>query len=98
MIMNKKEKCNMGEWLNSNTKIGLNLGQLMSVIGVLITVMVMWGNFQVKIANIEQKQLELEQRINNTDNLLETLRKENREEHTKVSDKIDDVIFLLTKK
>lgn len=94
----KKRLEDMTKFLSAESKIGLTVGQLFSVIGVLIMIMVMWGNFQVKISSIELKQIELEARINNTENVIEVIRKENREEHQDLGKKVDQVILLLSNK
>jgi hypothetical protein len=78
--------------LSKDTKIGLTIGQLFSVILIFITMMVSYANFSVRINSIEIKQqqfevkmVELEDNIDNnrTERMyqLEQLRQENREEH-----------------
>ena len=94
----KKRLENMTQWLNNNTKIGMTISQLLSLIITVAMVVSFWANFTIKIASIEQKNVELEARINNTENTLETVRKENREDHEKVTEKIDKVLLLLTSK
>ncbi len=96
--MKKKGLENMTQWLSNETKIGMTISQLLSLIVTVAMVVGFWANFTIKIAAIEQKNVELEARINNTENVLETVRKENRDDHQKVNEKIDKVLLLLTTK
>ena len=85
----------MTELLNSKTKIGLNFSELISIIFTVAMVVGIYFALSVRITELEKITSELEKgRIQNAINI-ETMRKENREEHSKMMDKLDVVIINL---
>ena len=84
--------------LNKETIIGLTFGQLIAIVSLFITIGVSWTNTQVEIAKIRQDVISLEKgRIVNASNI-EIMRTENRQEHLKMMDKMDLVIYKLNGK
>jgi len=85
--------------LAKESKIGLTFGQILSLFLLVGGMVTAYVNLNVKIANIEGRiqanevrteQLEIG-RIQNAKNI-ETIRTENREDHTILSEKLDDVL------
>ena len=84
--------------LTKETMIGLTFGQIIAIISLFITIGVSWTNTQVEIAKIKQDVTSLEKgRIVNASNI-EIMRTENRQEHLKMMDKMDLVIYKLNGK
>jgi len=75
------------------TKLGLTFGQLLSVIGLFGGMITVWVSVNVRIAATEIRIEQLEKgRIQNAVNI-ETFRKENREDFTRVLDKLDAIML-----
>ena len=99
----------MTKYLNSNTKIGLTVGQLLSVIVILVSMFGAYGSFAVRIANIESKQINTELKIielqqnlvKHEDKNIADFKdyyKENKADHQLVNDKLDKMMEILLKK
>ena len=81
--------------LKQQTQIGLTFGQIISIIGLVGAMMLVWSDLNVKIANNEVKIEQLEKgRVQNAINI-ETTRIENRDDHKEMIRKLD---LLLTNK
>ena len=81
--------------LNAQTKIGLTFGQIITIIIVVLSFSMSYANLTVRISALEQKtaQLDREQAVNSAN--IETVRTENREDHTKMMEKLDVLILEL---
>jgi len=81
--------------LNAQTKIGLTFGQIITIIIVVFSFSMSYANLTVRISDLEQKtaQLDRAQAVNSAN--IETVRTENREDHTKMMDKLDVLILKL---
>lgn len=87
--------------LTKQTKFGLTFGQIMSLLiffGGLVTA---YTDLNVKIASVQAKTdakieyLELGRQTNATN--IETMRKENRQDHSKLNDKLDILLINIKK-
>lgn len=78
--------------LNAQTKVGLTFGQIFAIIAVVASFIMGYANLQIRMSSYEQKQIELQARMTNNETQTELVRKENREEHRTMIDKIDKVL------
>lgn len=83
--------------LNAQTKIGLSFGQILSLITITGVFVMGYANLDMRINQMELKAKETEKMImlNNTD--IEKVRVENRQDHTALGVKIDQILLLQTK-
>jgi hypothetical protein len=95
----KKKIREMGEkvskMLTANTIIGLNFGQLVSIVVVVATMVGFYYNIKTDIVKINQKYQELEMRMTKNENNMEVIRTENRDDHKEISEKMDKILFEL---
>ena len=73
--------------LNSQTKIGLTFGQIISLIGVLATVGYSWMTINIRVSNLEVKNNQSEMNI-------KKLYDENRQDHSALFVKMDEIYKL----
>ena len=79
--------------LHKETKFGLTFGQMLSVLTIIGGIMISWVAINVRIAQAEIRIDELEKgRITNSQNI-EQMRRENRDDHLQLMDKIDQLIY-----
>jgi hypothetical protein len=94
--------------LNTSTKIGLTIGQVIAVIAIIISSLIAYGNFAVRISSIESRNIEIQKEIiqlkaeidfnrNERMGQINDLRDENRAEHATISYKIDEIMKYLMK-
>lgn len=84
--------------LTAQTKIGLTFGQIITIVVIVFSFAMSYANLTVRINNIEQKAIELEKgRIVNAANI-ETVRSENRDDHAKMIEKMDLILFKISNK
>lgn len=77
--------------LQRETRLGLTFGQILSILTVLGSVLLAWVSINVRIAQAEVRIEELEKgRVTNSQNI-ERIRLENREDHQRIIDKLDDL-------
>ena len=77
--------------LQRETRLGLTFGQIISILTILGSVLLAWVSINVRIAQAEVRIEELEKgRVINSQNI-EKIRVENREDHQRILDKLDDV-------
>lgn len=77
--------------LQRETRLGLTFGQIISILTILGSVLLAWVSINVRIAQAEVRIEELEKgRVTNSQNI-EKIRVENREDHQRILDKLDDV-------
>lgn len=57
-------ECEEKTYLGSQTKIGLTFGQIITVIMIVSGFAIAWGNMQLKIASLEQKQNDIVVNLN----------------------------------
>jgi len=95
--------------LTTQTKIGLSIGQILSVIIILVAMFAAYGNFAVRLATIEQNNLQLRKDLitlgektesyrNERNDQIQQLRTENTIEHDKLMGKTDKIYDYLLKK
>lgn len=77
--------------LNDKTKIGMTFGQLISIVGVVVTLSIAWMNVNVRIANIEVEIAQLKKTRVEDLNSQNVFRAENREDHAALTAKIDAI-------
>lgn len=83
--------------LTAQTKIGLTVSQAISFIGVIAVVIGFYYSLSIRLTELEAKTYELEKgRLQNAMNI-ETMRTENRQEHSKMLDKMDMILVNLKK-
>lgn len=86
-----------------NEKIGMTYEQKLSTLTLLGVIIATWVNFNIKVEGHEGRIKTLEEgKITNSQNIekvrtemnvfIETVRKENREDHQKINDKLDEII------
>lgn len=97
MILIKKMGEKVTKFLSAETKIGLTFGQFIGVIVMICTLMGFYYDVKSDITMIQQKYLEMEIRVNKSEQNIEIIRQENRDDHQKLSEKIDKVLFVLQK-
>ena len=78
--------------LQWESKLVLTLGQLLSIITVLGSLVVAYVSINVRITQTEVKITELERGRDTNAKNIEQIRVENREDHQKISDKLDRLI------
>ena len=84
--------------LSKETKIGLTFGQIISVITIIGGILISWVSINVRIAQAEVRIEELEKgRLTNALNI-EKIRLENREDHQRIIDKLDDMMKNINQK
>jgi hypothetical protein len=83
--------------LNSTTKIGLTFGQILSLITVVSFFVMGYRDLDLRINLMEKKAIETDKmiQINNVD--IEKVRVENRQDHTALGLKIDQIIYFQKK-
>lgn len=78
--------------LNNSTRAGLTFGQILSLVGIIGSIFMVWLSLNVRLAQAEIRIEQLEKgRQENAQNI-ETIRKENREDHGKIVEKLDELI------
>ena len=83
--------------LTEQTKIGMTIGKLIGFVGIFATVFTIWMNVNVKLTEMEIRIQELEKgRLQNANNI-ETIRRENREDHATIMQKLDVLIIDINK-
>lgn len=86
-----------------NERIGLTFGQIMSILTLLGVMIAAWVNFNLKVEGHDGRIKTLEEgRQTNSQNIekvrsemtiiIEKVRTENREDHQKINDKLDELI------
>lgn len=92
-----KPLLNIFSMLQKETKIGLNVGQLISALTLLGGLIAAWISINVRVANAEIRTEQLEKgRLQNVQTI-ETNRIENREDHKEILRKLDIIIFDIAK-
>lgn len=77
--------------LQRETRLGLTFGQIISILTILGSVLLAWVSINVRIATAEVRIEELEKgRVTNSLNI-EKIRVENREDHQRILDKLDNL-------
>ena len=78
--------------LQRDTKIGLTFGQILGLITVMGSIIISWVSINVKIAQAEIRidQLEIGRQTNARN--IEVIRLENREDHNRILEKLDELI------
>jgi hypothetical protein len=71
---------------------GLNFGEIIALLAVLGSIITSYTTLNVKIASIEARTKNLEIARTESSQQIETIRKENREDHNSTIQKLDDVI------
>jgi hypothetical protein len=71
---------------------GLNFGEIIALLAVLGSIITSYTTLNVKIASIEARTKNLEIARTESSQQIETIRKENREDHNSIIQKLDDVI------
>lgn len=79
--------------LTAQTKIGLTFGQIFSIILVVSGFVMGYANLQMRMNTYEQDLVSLKARVTNSEQSVETIRKENREDHDKMFTKFDQLLF-----
>lgn len=80
--------------LQKETKYGLTFGQILSLLSVIGAIILAWVSINVRIAQAEVRIEELEKgRVQNATSI-ETMRKENREDHQAIIIKLDQIQLL----
>ena len=75
--------------LKNQTEFGLTFGQILSTIALLGAMITAYVSINVRIAAVEVRAEQLEKgRIQNAENI-ETIRRENRQDHQLILDKLD---------
>lgn len=77
--------------LNSQTKIGLTFGQIISLIGVMATIGYSWMTINIRVSNLEIKN-------NQSEIDIKKLYDENRQDHSALFVKMDEIYRLELKK
>jgi len=78
--------------LTSQTKIGLTFGQIIIVIGFVISTMLGWTNLQIRMSTYELNQIEVKSRIVTNEKAIETVRVENKDDHKGMFLKFDEIL------
>ena len=78
--------------LQRDTKIGLTFGQILGLITVMGSIIISWVSINVRIAQAEIRidQLEIGRQTNARN--IEVIRLENREDHNRILEKLDELI------
>lgn len=78
--------------LQRDTKIGLTFGQILGLITVMGSIIISYVSINVRIAQAEIRidQLELGRQMNARN--IEVIRLENREDHNRILEKLDELI------
>ena len=79
--------------LTAQTKVGLTFGQIFSIIAVVAVFVMGYANLQMRMNTYEQDLVTLKARMTNNEQSVETIRKENREDHEKMFTKFDQILF-----
>ncbi len=84
--------------LTSQTKIGLTFGQIITIVIVVFSFAMSYANLTIRINDIETKTIELEKgrQINATN--IETVRSENRFDHSEMIKKMDLILLKISEK
>lgn len=77
--------------LQRETRLGLTFGQILSIITVIGSVLFAWVSINVRIAQAEVRIEELEKGRNTNAQNIERIRLENREDHQRIIEKLEDV-------
>lgn len=79
--------------LQKDTRLGLTFGQMLSVLTIIGGILISWVAINVRIAQAEVRIEELEKgRMTNSQNI-EQMRRENRDDHLQLMEKIDQLIY-----
>lgn len=78
--------------LQRDTRVGLTFGQILGLITVMGSIIISWVSINVKIAQAEIRidQLEIGRQTNARN--IEVIRLENREDHNRILEKLDELI------
>lgn len=78
--------------LQRDTKVGLTFGQILGLITVMGSIIISWVSINVRIAQAEIRidQLEIGRQTNARN--IEVIRLENREDHNRILEKLDELI------
>lgn len=77
-------------------QLGLTYGELIATLVLLGGIVTAYTSLNVRIANMEVRQKQFETSRMETSNKIETIRKENREDHQKIFNRLDHFIETLT--
>ena len=80
--------------LGRETKFGLTFGQILSLLTVFGGILVAWVSLNVRIAQAEVRIQTLESGFEANLKTVETIRQENRDDHRKLMDKLDELMKL----
>jgi molybdopterin/thiamine biosynthesis adenylyltransferase len=80
--------------LNSNTKIGLTFGQILSLITITGAFVMGYRDLDLRINQLEQKATVTEKQLLQTNADIEVVRIENRQDHSALGAKIDQLLVL----
>ena len=83
--------------LSSSTKVGLTFGQILSLIAISSGFVMGYRDLDLRINQMEQKSIETEKMIMQNNSDIEKVRIENRQDHTAIGDKIDQLIYMTKK-
>jgi len=78
--------------LQRETKFGLTFGQVISVLTILGGIIISWLSINVRIAQAEVRIDQLEKGRETNARNIEVIRTENREDHQRIMEKLDDLI------
>lgn len=82
--------------LKANT--GLTFGQILALIGLVGSLITVYTSLNVRVSNLELNSQLNSKRIDAVEIKMETIRTENRQDHTELSNKIDELLRLEEKK
>jgi uncharacterized protein HemX len=74
---------------STQTKIGLTFGQLIAAIGLMASVGYSWQQMNVRMNSVEIQIQQMKENNNNTNSQILNFMRENREDHNKISEKMD---------
>lgn len=79
--------------LQKESKLGLTFGQILSVLTIIGGILISWVAINVRIAQAEVRIEELEKgRLTNSQNI-EQMRRENRDDHLMLMEKLDQMLY-----
>lgn len=84
--------------LNRETRFGLTFGQILALIGLVGAILTAYIDLNIKVATIDEKGKYTEQRIDKLESASEVVRQENRQDHMRIENKMDQLLDKLNNK
>jgi mannose/fructose/N-acetylgalactosamine-specific phosphotransferase system component IID len=84
--------------LSRETRFGLTFGQIIALLMMIGAMVATYTDLNVRIATVEEKHKQLEAHINSSDQKLEVVRVENRQDHKQLEQKLDLLLEKTIKK